>query len=126
VADSRPRLEQNPSPGPALLLCQGWFAAEGGVDGAGELAFEAAERFAAAFAFALFAFGVGAGGWVAHALNASDRLQRHDLLGRLTREIRGRLTLRSPTTAGSRPCRSGPALPQSTNALDGQFNARMT
>jgi hypothetical protein len=42
---------------PALLLCQGGARFEGVEDGAGELSFEAADRFAAAFAFGLLAFG---------------------------------------------------------------------
>jgi hypothetical protein len=61
--------------GERLLLCQGWFAAEGGVDGAGELAFEAAERFSAALALALFALEVGAGWWVGAVLRDCDPVQ---------------------------------------------------
>jgi hypothetical protein len=38
----------------------------------GELAFGAAGGFAAAFAFGLFVFEVGAGGWVAAALGDGD------------------------------------------------------
>jgi len=41
-----------------LLLCQGWLGFEGGVDGAGELSFEAAEGFAAALACVLFSLEV--------------------------------------------------------------------
>ena len=49
-----------------LLLCQGGARFEGVEDDAGELAFEAADRFAAALAFALLAFEVGAC-WRVHA-----------------------------------------------------------
>jgi hypothetical protein len=38
------------------------------VDGAGEVSFEAAEGFSAAFSFCLFAVEVGAGGWMEAAL----------------------------------------------------------
>jgi hypothetical protein len=45
---------------PVLLLCQGGGCFDGLEDGAGELPFEAADRFAFALAFGLFAFEVGA------------------------------------------------------------------
>jgi len=58
-----------------LLLCQGWARFEGGVDDAGELSFEAADCFAACFAFGLFAFEVGACGWVDAALGDGDAVE---------------------------------------------------
>jgi hypothetical protein len=48
---------------------------ECGVDGAGELSFEAADGFAACLSFALFAFEVGACGWVDAALGDGDAVQ---------------------------------------------------
>ena len=51
------------------------MAFEGGVDGAGELAFEAAEGFAAGLALGLFAFEVGLRGWVDAALGDRDPVQ---------------------------------------------------
>src|SRR5215831_875453 len=60
---------------PALLLCQGGARFEGVEDDAGELAFEAADRFASAFAFRLFAFEVGAGGWVVARLRDRDSVE---------------------------------------------------
>src|SRR6266851_2544794 len=62
-------------PGRALLLCQWRLVFEGCVDGAGELSFEAADRFAACFAFALFAFEVSTCGWVHAALGDGDAVQ---------------------------------------------------
>ena len=58
-----------------LLLCQERLVFEGGVDGAGELSFEAAEGFAAALALALFAFEVGACGRVDARLRDRDPVQ---------------------------------------------------
>jgi len=58
-----------------LLPCQWGLALERGVDGAGELAFEAAEGFAAAFAFGLFAFEVLLRWWVDAALGDGDAVQ---------------------------------------------------
>ena len=63
------------SPAPVLLLCQEGIVLERGVDGAGELSFEAAEGFAVALAFGLFAFEVGAGGWVDAALGDGDAVE---------------------------------------------------
>ena len=48
---------------------------EGGVDGAGEESFEAADRFAARLAFGLFAFEVGAGGGVVARLRDRDSVE---------------------------------------------------
>ena len=61
--------------GPALLVCQQRLALEGGVDGAGELAFEAAECFAAALALGLFALEVSLGWWMDAALGDGDSVQ---------------------------------------------------
>ena len=58
-----------------LLLCQGRLVFEGGVDGAGEVSFEAAEGFAAALPFGLFAFHVGACGRVDAGLGDRDLVQ---------------------------------------------------
>ena len=55
-------IEFHPSLGPELLLCQGGARFQRVEDDADEEAFEAAERFPAAFAFAAFAFEVIAGG----------------------------------------------------------------
>jgi hypothetical protein len=49
-----------------------WLGFQRGVDGAGELAFEAADRFAAAFPFGLFAFEVSACGCVDAALGVGS------------------------------------------------------
>ena len=57
---------------PALLLCQERLVLEGGVDGAGELSFEAAEGFASALAVGLFAFEVRTGGRVDARLGDRD------------------------------------------------------
>ena len=48
---------------------------EGVVDGAGEVAFEASERFSVAFAFGAFAGEVGACGWVAACLGDRDSVE---------------------------------------------------
>src|SRR6266540_7311909 len=53
-----------PSAGPVLLLCQGGTRFECVEDDADELAFEAADRFAAALPFCLFALEVGTRGGV--------------------------------------------------------------
>ena len=45
------------------------------MDGSGELAFEAADGFAACFAFVLFALEVGACGWVDAALGDGDAVE---------------------------------------------------
>jgi hypothetical protein len=60
------------SSGPALLLCQERLVLEAGVDGPGELSFEAAEGFAAALALGLFAGEVGARGLVHAGLGDRD------------------------------------------------------
>src|SRR5438132_925837 len=65
----------------AFLLCQGrldlsFDFAHGRVDRAGEVAFEAAEGFAAALALESFAGQVGAGGFVAAALGDCDAVDR--------------------------------------------------
>ena len=70
-----------------MLLCQArlrgsrargrWFqVAECAVDSAGEVAFEAAERFAAAFSFGLFTLEVGAGRRMMASLGDRDPVQR--------------------------------------------------
>lgn len=64
--------EQTHSDARVLLLCQCWLGFQRGVDGAGELAFEAADRFAAAFPFGLFAFEVSACGCVDAALGVGS------------------------------------------------------
>jgi hypothetical protein len=66
---------------------------------------------------------------LAREVRGSDLLDNDDC--RRTGCLGGRIHKRppefaNPTSAGSRPCRSGPALPQSMNARAGQFNARMT
>ena len=58
-----------------LLLCQGRLVSEGDVDGSGELSFEAADGFAAALAFCLFALEVGACGWMDAALGDRDSVE---------------------------------------------------
>ena len=58
-----------------LLLCQGGARFEGVEDGACELSFEEADRFASAFAFGSFAFEVGAGWWVDAALGDRDAVE---------------------------------------------------
>ena len=62
-------------PAPALLLCQGWACFECVEDDAGELSFEAADGFAACFAFGLFALEVGACWWVDAALGDRDAVE---------------------------------------------------
>jgi hypothetical protein len=61
--------------GPALLLCQDWVRFQRVEDDACELAFEAADGFAAAFPFGLFAFEVGAGGGVVARLRDRDPVE---------------------------------------------------
>jgi hypothetical protein len=61
--------------GPALLLCQVPLVLEAGVDGPGELSFEAAEGFAAALALGLFAGQVGARGLVHAGLGDRDPVE---------------------------------------------------
>src|SRR5439155_24877291 len=63
------------STGPALLLCQGWVRFERVEDNACELSFEAADRFAAAFPFCLFAFEVGTCGRVVARLRDRDPVE---------------------------------------------------
>jgi hypothetical protein len=58
-----------------LPLCQGWAGAECVDDGAGELAFEAADRFAAALALDLLALEVGVCSWVVAGLRACDLVE---------------------------------------------------
>ena len=58
-----------------MLLCQDGLVSEGGVDGSGELSFEAADRFAAALAFGLLAFQIGPCGWVDAALGDRDAVE---------------------------------------------------
>ena len=58
-----------------LLLCQGGARFECVEDGAGEESFEAADRFAACFAFGLFAFEVSAGFWVVARLGDRDSVE---------------------------------------------------
>src|SRR5262245_52556901 len=59
-----------------LLLCQGGARFECVEDDSCELAFEAADRFPAAFAFGAFAFEVRAGGWVVAGLCDRDPVER--------------------------------------------------
>jgi hypothetical protein len=47
-----------------------------GVEGSGEQSFEAADRFASALAFGLFAFEIGAGGGVVARLCDRDSVER--------------------------------------------------
>ena len=68
-------VSQSISLGPALLLCQCWLVFECGVDGAGELAFEAADRLAAGLALALFALQLGTRRRVDAALRDRDSVQ---------------------------------------------------
>jgi hypothetical protein len=63
-------------PARVLLRCQGGARFEGVEDDAGELSFEAADGFAAAFPFGLFAFQVGAGGGVVAGLGDRDPVER--------------------------------------------------
>jgi hypothetical protein len=58
-----------------LLLCQGGVRFECVEDDACELSFEAADRFAAAFAFGLFALEVGARGGVVARLCDRDSVE---------------------------------------------------
>src|SRR4029453_11393091 len=64
------------SVGRALLLCQGGTRLECVEDDAGEQAFEAADRFAAALPFASFAFEVGARRFVHAGLRDRDAVER--------------------------------------------------
>ena len=59
-----------------MLLCQEELFLECRVDGARELSFEAADRFASAFAFRLFAFEIGAGCRVVARLGDRDSVER--------------------------------------------------
>ncbi len=60
-------------------------------------------------------------------LNATVRLQRRDATCSADSSTNKRPPeFANPTSAGSRPCRSGPALPQVRMRGPGQFNARMT
>ena len=69
------RLGLEPSAARVLLLCQGGARFECVEDGADEESFEAADRFAAALAFALFAFEVGARGGVVARLCGCDPVE---------------------------------------------------
>src|SRR5207247_2150117 len=60
---------------PVLLLCQGGTRFECVEDDADELAFEAADRFAAALPFCLFALEVGAGRGVVARLRDRDSVK---------------------------------------------------
>jgi hypothetical protein len=60
---------------PVLLLCQERLVFERGVDGAGELAFEAAERFTAALTVGFAAFEVGTGRRVDARLGDRDLVE---------------------------------------------------
>jgi hypothetical protein len=60
---------------PALLLCQGGARLEDVEDDADEESFEAADRFAAAFAFGLLALEVGTRTWVVTGLRDCDSLE---------------------------------------------------
>ena len=59
-----------------LLLCQWRLVFEGGVDGAHEVSFEAAECFAAALAVGLTPFEVGARWWMDACLGDRDLMER--------------------------------------------------
>ena len=78
--DSRPKYRAHQassrSTAPALLLCQGGVRFECVEDDACELSFEAADRFAAAFAFPAFALEVSARGGVATRLCDRDAVER--------------------------------------------------
>src|SRR6266536_1958147 len=63
------------SSGPVLLLCQGWARFECVEDGACELPFEAADRFATAFAFGLLALEIRTRGWVHACLCDRDSVE---------------------------------------------------
>ena len=67
--------QREDSHAPVLLVCQGRLVLEGGVDGAGEVALEAAEGFAAALPVGLFPFHVGACGWVYPGLGDRDSVK---------------------------------------------------
>ena len=73
---SSTRKSDTSSPAPVLLLCQDWARFECVEDEACELAFEAADRFAPAFAFGLLAFQVGASGGMDARLGDRDPVQR--------------------------------------------------
>jgi hypothetical protein len=60
---------------PALLLCQGGARFQRVEDDADEESFEAADGFAAAFSFGLFAFEVGAGVGVVAGLRDRDAVE---------------------------------------------------
>jgi len=75
IPASRRRRPQGFPPGPALLLCQGGARFECVEDDADELSFEAADGFAAAFAFGAFAFEVGAGTGVVARLGDRDSVE---------------------------------------------------
>jgi hypothetical protein len=92
---------------PALLLCQEGLVSEDGVDGAGELSFEAADRFAAALAFALLAFEVGASGRADAALPGSYQVTL-DGLGKAAATQRWNVSPRA--TFGNRVSRRQPEL----------------
>jgi len=72
----REEIGSRPSHAPVLLLCQGGARFQCVEDGAGEESFEAADRFAFAFAFGLFAFEVSAGGGVVAGLRDRDSVER--------------------------------------------------
>src|SRR5436190_22620630 len=61
--------------GPALLLCQGWARFQRVEDDAGELPFEAADRFATALPLRLFALEVGASSGVHTCLRNRDSIE---------------------------------------------------
>src|SRR5213595_81538 len=65
-----------PSPGPALLLCQGGTRFQCVEDDADELSLEAADRFAAALPFCLFALEVGGRRGVIARLRDRDPVER--------------------------------------------------
>ena len=74
-----------------MLLCQGGARFQRVEDGAGELSFEAADRFAFALAFGLFAFEVGACWWVDAALGDRDAVDGVMCKGVVRSEGMGRL-----------------------------------
>src|SRR5436190_11594806 len=61
--------------GPVLLLCQGWARFQRVEDDAGELPFEAADRFATALPLRLFALEVGASSGVHTCLRNRDSIE---------------------------------------------------
>src|SRR5213594_1142208 len=68
-------IEAVTSPGPVLLLCQGWARAECVEEDACEVSFEAADRFAPALAFSLLALEIGTSSRVHARLGDCDAVE---------------------------------------------------